>query len=125
MDKQQSNFPQPGDNCTQSMDMIDIDRPEIGEEATECQLVLDNDSLRSQRASNPSPTQERSTQGDTSGVIHILEESNVTEPPVPPVRTKKLAREKSKGNTIVTKKTLLESFSISDWVRKFSKYLEM
>lgn len=124
---QHSNVSDPEEKTSLKTDAITSDSTvEVGEEANECKLISkEDDSANVQSTNIPSKdNQEKNATGDTLGVKHILEETPLTEPPVPPIRTKKLAREQSEGNNRVRKKTLLESFNIPEWVRKFSKYLE-
>lgn len=123
---QHSNVSDPEEKTSLKTDAITSDSTvEVGEEANECKLISkDDDSANVQSMSIPNKNnQEKNTTGETLGVKHVLEET-LTEPPVPPIRTKKLAREQAEGNNRVRKKTLLESFNIPEWVRKFSKYLE-
>ncbi|XP_065088340.1 syntaxin-binding protein 5 isoform X2 [Ochlerotatus camptorhynchus] len=120
---QHSNVSDPEEKTSLKTDAITSDSTvEVGEEANECKLISkDDDSANVQSMSIPNKNnQEKNTTGETLGVKHVLEET-LTEPPVPPIRTKKLAREQAEGNNRVRKKTLLESFNIPEWVRKFNK----
>uniref|UniRef100_A0A1Q3FYI9 Putative tomosyn n=1 Tax=Culex tarsalis TaxID=7177 RepID=A0A1Q3FYI9_CULTA len=90
---------------------------EVGEIATEC-----SDAQASIDVLDENLVDE--TNNDTTTICNsdADDKSHATErPPVPPPRLKKLNKERCEENAKIKKRSLLETFSISEWMRKFHK----